>query len=136
MKYERSINYYETDAMGIVHHSNYIRFLEEARCFFLDKIGIPYKKIEDEGLMIPVLEVNCKYKHPARYADTIVIDVKMCELKGVRMIIDYTITNKNTGDLILEAQTKHCFTDSNLKPIILKKVKPDINEILEKNAGV
>ena len=40
-------------------------------CFFLDKIGIPYKKIEDEGLMIPVLEVNCKYKHPARYADTI-----------------------------------------------------------------
>lgn len=136
MKYERSINYYETDAMGIVHHSNYIRFLEEARCFFLDKIGIPYKKIEDEGLMIPVLEVNCKYKHPARYADTIVIDVKMCELKGVRMIIDYTITNKNTGDLILEAQTKHCFTDSNLKPIILKKVKPEINEILEKNAGV
>lgn len=136
MKYERSINYYETDAMGIVHHSNYIRFLEEARCFFLDKIGIPYKKIEDEGLMIPVLEVNCKYKHPARYADTIVIDVKMCELKGVKMIIDYTITNKNTGDLILEAQTKHCFTDSNLKPIILKKVKPEINEILEKNAGV
>lgn len=136
MKYERSINYYETDAMGIVHHSNYIRFLEEARCFFLDKIGIPYKKIEDEGLMIPVLEVNCKYKHPARYADTIVVDVKMCELKGVKMIIDYTITNKNTGDLILEAQTKHCFTDSNLKPIILKKVKPEISEILEKNAEV
>lgn len=136
MKFERSINYYETDAMGIVHHSNYIRFLEEARCFFLDKIGLPYKKIEDEGLMIPVLEVNCKYKHPARYADTIVIDVKMCELKGVKMIIDYTITNKNTGDLILEAQTKHCFTDSNLKPIILKKVKPEINEILEKNAEV
>ena len=134
MKYERSINYYETDAMGIVHHSNYIRFLEEARCFFLDKIGLHYKKIEDEGLMIPVLEVNCKYKHPARYADTIVIDIKMCELKGVKMIMDYAITNKNTGDLIMEAQTKHCFTDSNLKPIILKKVKPEINKILEENA--
>jgi len=132
MKFERAINYYETDAMGVVHHSNYIRFLEEARCYLLDKAGISYKKIEDEGIMIPVLEVNCKYKHPAKYGDTIIVDVEMCELKGVRMIINYTITNKITGDLIVEAQTKHCFTDFNLKPIILKKVKPEISEVLEK----
>jgi len=132
MKYERTINYYETDAMGIVHHSNYIRFLEEARCYLLDKAGFSYKRIEDEGILIPVLEVNCKYKHPAKYGDTIIVDVKICDLKGARMNVDYTITNKSTGDLIVEAQTKHCFTDANLKPIILKKVKPEISEILEK----
>ena len=55
-------NYYETDKMGVVHHSNYIRFLEEARCRLLDEIGYSYRQIEDDGLMIPVLEVNCKYK--------------------------------------------------------------------------
>lgn len=132
MKFERRINYYETDAMGIVHHSNYIRFLEEARCHLLDEAGYSYKKIEDNGVMIPVLEVNCKYKHPARYDDLIVIDVVIEELKGAKMIISYTVINKETGDLIIEAQTKHCFTDSNLKPVLLKKFRPEMNKVLEK----
>ena len=53
--YERRINYYETDKMGIVHHSNYIRFLEEARCYMLDEMGIPYSYLEEQKIMIPVL---------------------------------------------------------------------------------
>jgi len=128
MKFERKINYYETDAMGIVHHSNYIRFLEEARCDLLEYVGLPYSKIEEEGLMIPVLEVNCKYKHPARFNDVILTDVHIEEMKGVKMVVKYTITNKKTGDLILEGQTKHCFTDMNLKPIALQKARPDMFE--------
>lgn len=131
MIFERKVNYYETDAMGIVHHSNYIRFLEEARCYLLEKMQLPYDEIERNGIMIPVLEVNCKYKHPAKYNDLILIDVKLAELKGARMTIKYTIKNKE-GNLVVEAQTRHCFTDFNLKPIALKKVKPDIYEILEK----
>ena len=61
--YERKVNYYETDRMGIVHHSNYIRYLEEARCVFLETLNIPYAYLESIGINIPVLGVNCDFKH-------------------------------------------------------------------------
>ena len=60
--FQRKINYYETDRMGVVHHSNYIRYLEEARCYFLENIGIPFEVLEENGITIPVLGVNCTYK--------------------------------------------------------------------------
>ena len=60
--YERKINYYETDRMGVVHHSNYIRFLEEARCYLLEKIDMPFAMLEENGVTIPVLGVNVTYK--------------------------------------------------------------------------
>jgi len=132
MIYERKINYYETDAMQIVHHSNYIRFMEESRTYSLAKIGLPYGKMEEEGVLIPVLGVSCQYKHPARYEDVILVDVKVKEYTGVKIIMEYEMTNKETGDLILTGETKHCFTDVNLKPISLKKARPDMHEMIIK----
>lgn len=132
MIYERKINYYETDAMQIVHHSNYIRFMEESRTYALAQIGLPYAKMEEEGVLIPVLGVNCQYKHPARYEDIILVDVKVKEYTGVKIIMEYRIINKETEDLILTGETKHCFTDVNLKPISLKKSRPDMHEMLLK----
>ena len=126
--YERRINYYETDKMGVVHHSNYIRFLEEARCAFLDYIGIPYKSIEDTGLMIPVLGVNCKFKHHVTFDDVILIKVSVKDFNGVRLIISYEVTDKNTSDLVLTGETTHCFTDDKLKPVNIKKHYPEIFE--------
>ena len=126
--YERRINYYETDKMGVVHHSNYIRFLEEARCAFLDYIGIPYKSIEDTGLMIPVLCVNCKFKHHVTFDDVILIKVSVKDFNGVRLIISYEVTDKNTSDLVLTGETTHCFTDDKLKPVNIKKHYPKIFE--------
>jgi acyl-CoA thioester hydrolase len=131
MKYSRRINYYETDAMKIVHHSNYIRFMEEARLVFMDKMGLPYNTMEKEGIMIPVLGVNCTYKHPARFDDIIEIDVSIKEYTGVKLIIKYEIINKTDDKLVLTGETKHCFTDMDLKPISLKKVRPDMHEIIE-----
>lgn len=132
MIYERKVNYYETDAMKIVHHSNYIRFLEEARISFMDDIGLSYYKMEEEGIMIPVLGVNCTYKSPSRFNDILEIDVKIKEYTGVKLIIEYKVINKTTGELSLIGETKHCFTDNNLKPISLKKVNLKMNEIFEK----
>lgn len=130
--YERKINYYETDRMGIVHHSNYIRFLEEARCYMLEQIGYPYSKIETDGLMIPVLEVRCEYKHHVTYDDTIKIEVYVKEFKGVKLIMGYNVTNKKTGETVIKAETKHCFTDNNIKPISLKKHNIDLYEKMMK----
>ena len=128
--YERRINYYETDKMGIVHHSNYIRFLEEARCAFLDNIGIPYKSIEDIGLMIPVLGVNCNFKHHVTYDDVILIKVWVKEFNGVRLIMSYEVNDKKTNDIVLTGETTHCFTNSSLRPVNIKKHYPEIFEKL------
>lgn len=119
--FERRINYYETDQMGIVHHSNYIRFLEEARCQFLADIGLPYNKLEEMGILIPVLGVKCEYKRHITFGDTIIIKLKTTTFTGVKLIINYEIFNKETNELVTIAETKHCFTNSSLKPINLKK---------------
>lgn len=125
--YERKINYYETDRMGVVHHSNYIRYLEEARCFWMESIGIPFEALEEKGVTIPVLEVNCKYKYHVTFADTLQIRVIVKEYTGVRMTVGYDVRDKKTGKEVIIAETKHCFTDKNLKPINLKKYAPDFS---------
>lgn len=133
MIYSRKINYYETDGMKIVHHSNYIRFLEEARIYYMDKIDLPYNKMEEEGVMIPVTSVNCTYKHPCKFNDEIEIEVKIKEYTGVKLVIEYEIINKTTDLLAVIAETKHCFTDKNMKPISLKKVKPNMHGVIQKS---
>ena len=119
--FERKINYYETDRMGIVHHSNYIRFLEEARCAFLENIDMPYSLLENLGILIPVLGVQCDFKHHVTFNDTIVINVSIKSFNGVRLVMQYYNKKKISGNLVLTGETKHCFTDSKLKPINLKK---------------
>lgn len=119
--FERKINYYETDKMGVVHHSNYIRFMEEARCSWLESIEMPFDILEENGITIPVLGVNCSYKYHVTFADTIIIKPFIKEYSGVRMTVGYDVKDKKTGRTILVGETKHCFTDKNLKPINLKK---------------
>ncbi|MCI9365371.1 MAG: acyl-CoA thioesterase [Clostridia bacterium] len=135
--FERKINYYETDRMGVVHHSNYIRFLEESRCDMLEKIGMPFSYLEESGITIPVIGVNINYKNHVTFNDTIVINVIIKEYSGVRMTVGYEVTDKNTGKVVITGETKHCFTDKNLKPINLKKHKKEFSDkfesLLEKN---
>lgn len=124
--FERKINYYETDKMGVVHHSNYIRFLEEARCYLLENVGLPYNELENKGIMIPVINVNCSYKRHVSFNDVILIKVIIKEFNGVRMNINYDVIDKKTGNTVIVAETKHCFTDNLLKPINIKKHFPEI----------
>ena len=135
--YERKINYYETDRMGVVHHSNYIRYLEEARTEWLEALDMPFDLLEKNKITIPALGVNCTYKHHVTFGDTILIKTYAKEYTGVRMTVGYEITDKKNGNIVLTGETKHCFTDSNLKPINLKKHNPEFHEkflnLLEKN---
>ena len=125
--FERKINYYETDKMGVVHHSNYIRFLEEARCAWLQKINMPFDVLEENGITIPVLGVNCKYKHHVTFGDTIEIKPYIKEYTGVKMTVGYEIVEKKIGKIVLIGETKHCFTNKELKPINLKKYAPQFS---------
>lgn len=133
MKFEyiREINYYETDRMGVVHHSNYIRFLEEARSKWMKQLGIPMEELEKMGFTIPTLEVNCQYKNHVTSGDIISIKPIVTEYNGVRMKVSYSVIDTKTDKEVIKAWTKHCFTNNELKPINMKKTNTKIHQIFE-----
>ncbi len=130
--FERKINYYETDKMGVVHHSNYIRYMEEARCAWLESIEMPFSVLEENDITIPVLGVNCSYKYHVTFDDTIIIKPFVKEYTGVRMTVGYEVEDKKTGKIILTGETKHCFTNKSLKPINLKKYNLEFSNKFQK----
>lgn len=129
--FERKVNYYETDRMGIVHHSNYIRFFEESRNYYMEENGLPYEKIEEAGILIPVLSVEAEYKKPFRFGETMVITEWMTAFSQVKFEIAYEISNKETGEVHITGRSRHCFVDEQLKPIRLKKDYPEIYQVFE-----
>lgn len=133
--YIRKVAYHETDKMGITHHSNYIKWMEEARVAFLDEIGYGYARLERDGIISPVIGVECQYRHPTTFDDTVEIQVRVEEFSGVRLVIGYTMTDQATGRPVLTGKTMHCFTDAGGKPIILKKQFPDFDRVLKELAA-
>lgn len=131
-KYIHKVNYYETDKMGITHHSNYIRFMEEARMNFLAEIGYPMTELEAEGITSPVVSVNCEYKHTTTYSDEIIIEVSLTEYTGVKLSLSYIMRNNDTGVTVATATSSHCFIDENGRPIAVKKRFPKFDEALRK----
>lgn len=127
--YKHTVQYYETDKMGITHHSNYIRWMEEARVDFLKQIGWSYDKLEEAGVFSPVIEVSCKYKTSTTFADEVTINAYVKEFKGVRLIIGYDMKNAE-GKTVAECESSHCFLDKAGKPIRLAKQFPEFNEAL------
>lgn len=124
--YSRKVYYYETDRMNIVHHSNYIRWLEEARIDLLDQMGISFPEIESRGLLIPVLSAECSYKYPLRYGDTFKISCRIDSFNGCKFGLSYEIMNVSSDRLSGTAASSHCFTDTQLRPLRIKKQYPDI----------
>ena len=97
--YKHKVQYYETDKMGIVHHSNYIRWMEEARTFMLEEAGFGFEKMEELGIGSPVLSVDCSYKRPTTYGDTVLIDVFLSKTGGVRFSIGYEMRVEGSEEI-------------------------------------
>ncbi len=128
--YKRQAKYYETDQMSVIHHSNYIRWFEEARVHFLEEIGFPYDKTEEMGLLSPVLEVCAQYKSSIKFHDEVEIFVNITQYTGTRLSFEYEIYNKKTGVLATTGYSKHCFLlKENNKLISIKKVNPKQHEV-------
>ena len=106
--YKHIIQYYETDKMGVVHHSNYIRFMEEARIDFFKSIGFDYYELEKSGIFSPVVAINnCKYRKPTHFGDDIFVDIKVKKYNGVRLVMQYKMYVNET--LVFEGESEHCF---------------------------
>ena len=129
--YSRRINYYETDMMSIVHHSNYIRFFEEARCDFMEQIGCNVKKLEDKGVSIAVVDAYAKYIIPLKFDDKVYITTKLTKMSAAKMEFEYEIRFADTDVLATVGKTSHCCVNRSNKPMPIKKADANLYETLQ-----
>ena len=80
--YQHEVKYYECDRMGITHHSNYVRFMEEARVDWMDQIGYGFERMEAEGVVSPVVSVECNFKRPTTFKDVAEDYVRLHDVDG------------------------------------------------------
>ena len=88
------VRYSETDQMGFVHHSNYLKYFEMARIEWLNSIGYSYKKLEEEGIVMPVLTADLKFKKPCFFDDLLTVHLFINEIPKTRIFFKYMITNQ------------------------------------------
>lgn len=122
--------YAETDQMGIIHHSNYPKWFEAGRTDFFRKLGRNYSKIEADGMLLPLTDLRCNFKSPARYEDEIVIKTKLVKFSCVRLVFQYEVFNKDGMLVVATGETSHAFTDKNLKPLNMEKRMPELFGLL------
>ena len=127
--YVRRIYYYETDNMGIVHHSNYIRIMEEARMDFMRNLGYEYTAMEDQGIIMPVTGVSAQYLQPLHFDDIVYVHTKLTSFNGVRAAFSYEIFRQGEDRPSAVGESGHCFLDTATRvPVNLKKRYPEFFE--------
>ena len=128
--YIHVVKYYECDRMGITHHSNYVRFMEEARIDWMDQLGYGFERMEAEGVVSPVMEIECAYKHPTTFRDRIEIVVEVEEISALKIRFRYTMRVGET--VVCTGKSKHCFLE-NGRPVALEKRFPTFYKLIIDN---
>lgn len=128
------VRYEETDRMGIVYHSNYIVWFDMGRTEFLRAFGYAYSDLEKEGVWLPIIEVGCTYKNPAKYDEEVTVETRIEELTRVKIRFGYKVYRGE--ELLVEGFTVQAFTTDKLKPIGLNRVRPDIYKMLSDAASM
>lgn len=130
-KYIHKVQYYETDKMGVTHHSNYLRWMEESRVDYLAKIGLPFSQMEARGIVSPVVSLDIKYKSPCTFEDEIEIETTVKNYTGIRLMFSYVMKKIATGETVVEANSTHCFIVDG-RVVAMNKAFPDIHEAFTK----
>ena len=128
---EIKVRYAETDQMGVVHHAVYPIWFEACRTDFMEQLGYPYSRIEEEGFMTPLIKLDVNYKSGAKYGDTVLVDAKITELGLIKFTFSYTVKRKSDGTLLATGSTTLACCDKNLKIINLKTACPEVYAKLE-----
>ena len=127
--YTRIAQYHETDQMGIIHHANYVKWMEEARVAFLDEIGWSYKRIEEEGIVSPVAGISLEYKKPVEFSDQVEIRLSISNYSGTVLELGYDFFNVTKGEICTNGSSRHAFMKDG-RITSLKRVLPEMDEIL------
>lgn len=126
------VRYVETDQMAIVHHSNYYAWFEVGRTEYITEIGMTYKQVEENNIMLPVVESSCRYIEGAKYEDIIIIQTFMKELNGAKVIFNYNVIRENDGKILAKGSTTHAFVNEKFRVVNLKKVNMEMWSGFEK----
>ncbi len=108
------VRYSETDQMGVVYHGNYAQYLEMGRVEWLRSLGISYKSMEENGIMLPVISLRMDFKKSATYDDLLFVDTRLKKTPSVRIEFDYKIYNE-AREILVEANTVLVFIDMKSK---------------------
>ncbi len=108
---EYHVNFYDTDAMEVVHHSNYIRWFEIGRVEFLRAAGITLNELMDDGIVFPITDVSAKFHSRGRFDDVLIIETTPSALTKVKMAFDYRILKKGEEAVLVTGHTQNVFTN-------------------------
>ncbi len=109
-----TVRYAETDMMGIVYHANYLPWFEVGRTTLLKEIGVPYRRLEEEGFRLPVLEIAAKYLRPALYDDALEVVTTLRERPAIRIRLEYEV--RRGEELLATGASLHAFVDRQGRP--------------------
>ncbi len=127
--HRRKARYHETDQMGVINHANYISWMEDARVDFMRDFGFGYKKMEELGVMSPVVGITIDYKRPVRFDDDVEIRLAVARYSGTVLEIKYEFHDLTSGELCTTAVSKHCFLKDG-RVISLKRDLPEFDAIM------
>lgn len=111
------VRYAETDQMGVVHHGVYPQYFELGRIDWLNQFGLHYQKMEEQGIFLPVYDIQINYKSPAKFGDILLVETQLKEEPSTRIQFEYTIHNQKNSKLLTVGSTTLIFVDG-------KKNKP------------
>lgn len=131
-QYIRKAHYHETDQMGIIHHTNYIKWFEEARIAMMADMGVPYGEMEAQGIISPVLHISCDYGRMVRFDDEVVVHTSIMSYTGVKFSVAYKVTDAQGETVYVTGQSNHCFLNQAMRPVILKKSAPAMDAVFSK----
>lgn len=127
--YYRKAQYHETDQMGIIHHSNYVKWMEEARISYMDQMGFSYRKVEELGVISPVVNISVSYKKQVSFDNEIQIHVSVKKYNSISLEFNYEFFNASKNEICTIASSRHCFLKEG-KLISLKKEIPDLDRAI------
>ncbi len=131
-----TVRYAETDRMGIVHHSNYPVWFEVGRTEFIRQNGISYSEVEGNGILLPLLELKCKFISSSTYEDKIIVRTSIKSYTKTRLNFYYEVFKEsNMNSPITTGETVHVWTNTNLRPINLQKYSEDLYNIIVRNSA-
>jgi len=122
--YMHKVQYYETDMMGVVHHANYLHWMEEARIDLMDRLGFPYAEMEQRGVFSPVKSLSCEYRNPCFFGDEIRVSVRIDSFNGVVMTIVYEMRSQR-DEIVCSARSEHVFLNREGRFVRMKRDLPE-----------
>lgn len=112
------VRFYETDMMGIAHHSNHFRWFEMARIEYLRRLGVGLWDMMEKDIVFPIVNVSCQYKEPARFDDEIRIDVYLTKMTRAQMVFAYRMYRVSDNVLLATGETKNAFSSKSTGKIV------------------